>query len=193
MSAPTETTAVEPTKEQLQFARAVYIILMLWPALRQAVNEHWGGPESEEKREFLLSHLCDEYGNGGKATKPDLDDITDLIEGYVMEEYDCELEDNSAAMVAQHVCLLHAGIFEEERGDELLKQLEASFSRASGHKVAATTQEHIEDIDAPANYDYSQDERPMEPVSAAPRAPAPKPKPEIDEDGFETVQPRRRR
>ena len=54
----TAQAAPEPSKEQLQFARAVYIIFHLWPAMRHAVAEAWGGPESREKMEYLLSYVC---------------------------------------------------------------------------------------------------------------------------------------
>ncbi|WFD39674.1 rRNA accumulation- protein [Malassezia japonica] len=179
-----------PTKEQLQFARAVYIVLNLWPALRQAVLEGWGGPESGEKRDFLLSHLCDEYGNGGANTKPDLDDLIELIESYIAEEYDCQLEDDSAMWVAMHVCGAHKTIFEEGRGDVILAQLEDAFAKAGKTKVPSTTQR---DEDEDEDEDEDDDDDEMDEAPAAPRPAAPQAEPEIDEDGFETVMPRRRR
>lgn len=175
-----------PTKEQLQFARAVYIVLNLWPALRQAVIEGWGGPESGEKRDFLLSHLCDEFGNGGASTKPDLDDLIELIESYIAEEYDCQLEDDSAMWVAMHVCGAHKTIFEEGRGDVILTQLEDAFEKAGKAKVSSTTQGDVDDED-------DDDEDKVDEAPAAPRPAAPRAEPEIDEDGFETVVSRRRR
>ena len=177
-----------PTKEQLQFARAVYIVLNLWPALRQAVIEGWGGPESGEKRDFLLSHLCDEYGNGGASTKPDLDDLIELIESYIAEEYDCQLEDDSAMWVAMHVCGAHKTIFEEGRGDVILAQLEDAFQKAGKTKVSSTTQGDDDEED-----DDDDEEEEMDVAPAASRPAAPRAEPEIDEDGFETVVSRRRR
>lgn len=174
-----------PTPEQLQFARSVFILLEMWPALRQAVNEGWGGPESEEKKSFLLSHLCDEYGNGGASTKPDVDDLTELIESYVMEEYACELEDDSAQWVAMHICLAHSSIFEQGKGDEIVAEYEASYARTSSHKLVAQMREDIRDAS-------DDDEEPHLPAPA-PSAPKEKSAPEVDEDGFETVVPRRRR
>lgn len=180
-----------PTKEQIQFARSVYILLELWPALRQAVQEQWGGEYSEEKREFLLSHLCDEYGNGGARTRPDLDDLTELIESYVMEEFDCELEDNSAVLIAGHICLVHTGIFIEDKGDTILAELEATLSRTGAKSQRSQVQDGFEMIDDKAASD-EDDERPLG-QSAPPREPAPKLEPIVDEDGFEMVQSRRRK
>ena len=177
-----------PTKEQLQFARCVYILLQLWPALRQAVQEQWGGEFSEEKRAFLLSHLCDEYGNHGARTRPDLDDLTELIESYVMEEFDCELEDDSAALMAGHICLVHTGIFLEDKGDTILAELEATLSRTGAKAQRAEVQDGFDMID---DHEASDDERPAQP-SARPAEPAPKQERIVDEDGFEMVQPRRR-
>lgn len=182
----------EPTHEQLQFARSVFIVLQLWPALRQAVLEEWGGPESVEKRDFLLSHLCDEYGNGGASTKPDMEDLIELIEGYVMEEFDCHLEDESVNLVAAHICDAHQRIFEEEKGDELLESLEKAYARVAGKKAVPTTSainyedggdEDGDDEDTA----QGEQERPVQ------RPRAEKMEPQIDEDGFETVVSRRRR
>ncbi|WFD26856.1 rRNA accumulation- protein [Malassezia nana] len=174
-----------PTREQLQFARTVYILLEMWPALRQAVNEAWGGPESQEKKEFLLSHLCDEFGDGGARTKPDVDDVTELIEGYVTEEYACMLEDDSAHWVAMHICLAHTGIFEQGKGDEILAEYEASYARTGSHKPVVQMLEDIQELSD------GEDDAPAPPQP--PKAPVEKPAPEIDEDGFVTVPPRRRR
>lgn len=183
-----ESSEAAPTQQELQFARATYIILAMWPAMRQAVLEMWGGPESEEKRDFLLSHLCDEYGTG-KGKLPDMDDLTDLLENYLAEEYDCQLEDDSAALVALHVCNTYKAVFEEQHGTEFLKQLEEAFAKVSKSSVKNQTQELSEDDDA------EEEDAPdvATPATSAPRASAPRPEPEIDEDGFETVVSRRRR
>lgn len=180
-----------PTPAQLQFARGVYIVLALWPALRQAVTEQWGGPESDEKRTFLLSHLCDEYGDRGAATKPDMDDVADLLEAYMADEFDCQLEDDSAILVAQHVCLLHAGVFEEQRGAAMLHELEASFAKVQSRPAKSAVQD---DTALGGDADMSgEDDAPSTAPPAPPAAPAPRAEPRIDEDGFELVQPRRRR
>lgn len=185
-----------PTKEQLQFARSVYIILELWPALKQAVIEQWGGEYSEEKREFLLSHICDEYGDHGAETKPDVDDLTELIESYIVEEFDCELEDDSAALVAEHICLAHTGIFVENKGDEVLNEIEQTFSRVAPKSKRATVQdgfEYIGDGDRGEDNAAHDDDKESASAPAPPRERAPPPEPVIDEDGFEMVQSRRRR
>lgn len=183
----TEEREDAPTKEQLQFARAVYIVLNLWPAMRKAVEEEWGGPESAEKRDFLLSYLCDEYGDSGSATSPDEDDVMELLEGYMAEEYDCQLEDESPAWVAMHVCSAHKAVFEENRGEEVLTQLEQEYARHSKRTISDTTREP-EDAE-----DDSDDDDVPTPAPATNPHTHTRPEPEIDEDGFETVAPRRRR
>ncbi|WFC94400.1 rRNA accumulation- protein [Malassezia brasiliensis] len=183
-----DNTEAAPTQQELQFARATYIILAMWPAMRQAVLEMWGGPESEEKRDFLLSHLCDEYGTG-KGKLPDVDDLADLLENYLAEEYDCQLEDDSAALVALHVCNSYKAVFEEQHGTEFLKQLEEAFAKVSKSSVKNQTRELAEDDEAE---DEDVSDAPAT-TRSAPRATAPRPEPEIDEDGFETVVSRRRR
>ncbi|WFD33598.1 rRNA accumulation- protein [Malassezia cuniculi] len=192
----------EPTKEQLQFARAVYIIFHLWPAMRHAVAEAWGGPESREKMEYLLSYICDEYGNGGANTKPDMDDLADLMEDYIAEEYECRLEDDSASWAGAHIVNLHERIFSKGDGDAAIAELEASFARLGSKKPDIQMQEQNGDDDdddddesaeEQCTHDHSHDHTHAHASTQPARARAPRPEPEIDEDGFQTVAPRRRR
>lgn len=52
-----------PTATQLLFARAVILTMELWPVMRLAVSEQWGGPESKDKRDYLVSWICDEFSS----------------------------------------------------------------------------------------------------------------------------------
>lgn len=189
----TAQVAPQPSKEQLQFARAVYIIFHLWPAMRHAVAEAWGGPESREKMEYLLSYVCDEYGNGGAATKPDMDDLADLMEDYIAEEYECRLEDDSACWAGAHITNLHERIFSKGEGDAAIAELEASFARVANKKPQVSVQENAgdsDDDDGDGEHEHKDGE--CSHVHAAP-ALRTRPQPEIDDEGFQTVAPRRRR
>lgn len=120
-----------------------------------------------------------------------MDDLTDLIESYVMEEFDCELEDNSAELIAGHICLAHSGIFIEDKGDTILAELEATLSRTGAKSQRAPVQDGFELID---DRDPSDEEEERAEEQRAPtREPAPKLEPIVDEDGFEMVQSRRRK
>lgn len=179
-----------PSVEQLQFARAVFILFYLWPALRKAVEEEWGGHESREKMEFLLSYVCDEFGSGEPKEKPDIDYIAELFENYVIDEYEARLDDDSAIWAASHICVFHDRIFQKHEGEALLAGLEESYAKLGGKTLNATRHKSEHDTD---NEDESGDDEPSADGGATePRAQQEKPEPVIDEDGFELVQPRRR-
>lgn len=116
-----------PTATQLLFARAVILTMELWPAMRLAVSEQWGGVESADKRDFLVSHICDTYSNepsvaqqqqhvgpahalNGPAT-PDVDDLAETLEMYFDDEYESRIEDGSADWVAGRIIQLHKAIY----------------------------------------------------------------------------------
>lgn len=187
----------------------------LWPAMRLAVSEQWGGADSADKRDFLLSHLCDQYGNPGSAFEPDLDDLADILEGYMIDEYEARLEDGSPDWVAGRIVGLHRVIFapgeDFARAQAAVGELEKAYQELKGKKAA---------FEQGANQDGevegSEDEEMREARSMAQqhggvteadrqgarvgleqdqaRAAREQPQgPIVDEDGFETVVSRRRR
>jgi len=229
----------------VQFARGILLRFSIWPTLKAAVAEQWGGPDSAEKRDFLVGHLVDEYGmpaapplppvptlpaafssaagGGGAAsssTAPsaappaeiDVDDLTDIIEDYVQEEFECRIEDDSVYPVARDIVALHRAIFivaltATDGGAEaraILDELEQAAARLKGMQVQSLRQS-----DAPEDDDDEDDEEgdsddgeddgdvDMEDGSAGPSGATPsssaRQEPQADEDGFTMVQSGRRR
>ena len=43
------------------FARGVIARLAVWPVLRLAVQENWGGPKAEDKRTWLAPEIVDAF------------------------------------------------------------------------------------------------------------------------------------
>lgn len=56
-----DATEPEQTPAIQLFARGVWSLFLLWPALRLAVSQEWGGPESKEKRLWFASTIVDEF------------------------------------------------------------------------------------------------------------------------------------
>lgn len=54
----------------LLFARGVWSLLHIWPALRLAVSEEWGGDESKAKRIWFISTVVDEFEEKSSKAKP---------------------------------------------------------------------------------------------------------------------------
>lgn len=184
--------------------------------MRLAVSEEWGGPDSAAKRNFLLSHLCDEYGNAGSAFEPDLDDLADILEGYMADEYDAQLEDGSPDWVAGRIVSLHRVIFAPDndlsKAQAAVAELEKAYEALKGKKSNFEQGAHPEEVDHSGEDDDEEmrDARNLAQshggVMAADAAGAQaaveqqearaarEPQlPIIDEDGFETVVSRRRR
>ncbi|KAI3485597.1 hypothetical protein L1887_51065 [Cichorium endivia] len=212
-------TDEQPSPQQLLFAKSIMLTFELWPAMRLAVSEEWGGSDSADKRDFLLSHLCDQYGNTGSAFEPDLDDLADILEGYMIDEYEARLEDGSPDWVAGRIVGLHRVIFSPDndiaRAQQAVAELEKAFQELKGKK---SNFEHGADQDAEVDshdgHDHDEDQQmrdaqrmarsqggimeadragaqaALDQQARAPREPQ---QPIVDEDGFETVVSRRRR
>ncbi|KAE8232036.1 hypothetical protein CF326_g2938 [Tilletia indica] len=226
MASTESTPAAPPAASSVQFARAILLRFSIWPTLKTAVAEQWGGPESESKRDFLVGHLVDEYGmpdspsNAGPSPSSasgsntttntpqeiDVDDLADVLQDYVEEEYECRIEDDSVFPVARDIVALHQAIFitsltdggAEER--KIMEELEGAATRLKGVKQQNQRQSDVpededeedgsgeeEENDAGANgneHGAAQDHA-MEDVEMQ--------EPEVDEDGFQTVRHGRRR
>lgn len=205
-----------PTPQQVLFAKSIMLTFELWPAMRLAVAEEWGGSDSADKRDYLLSHLCDEYGNPGSAFEPDLDDLADILEHYMIDEYEARLEDGSPDWVAGRIVGLHRVIFapgdDFARAQAAVAELEKAYEELKGKKAAfeqgpnqdGEVQPHSEDEDmrdarsmaqqhggiTEADREGARVGLEQDQARAAPREPH---QPVVDEDGFETVVSRRRR
>ncbi|PWN93598.1 hypothetical protein FA10DRAFT_298970, partial [Acaromyces ingoldii] len=130
-------TPAPPSPTQLLFARAVILTMELWPAMRMAIGEQWGGIESVDKRDFLISHLCDEYSTEEPASAsaaaaapssaqastssssserrapatPDVDDLAETLEGYFCDEFETRLDDGSSDWIAGRIVSLHKMVY----------------------------------------------------------------------------------
>lgn len=71
-------SSLPPSTQQVLFARAVIHTFRLWASLQLAIQSEWGGPESQDKADFLVSHICDTYGgiSGATTLRPDLEPTT---------------------------------------------------------------------------------------------------------------------
>ncbi len=169
-----------PPQSSVLFARGVIARLAYWPALRIAVDQGWGGPESAEKSTWLASVLVDDFEE--QDPKPDLDFVEDRLLQAMADEFDANLEDGSAEAVAKDIVSLWEEVSAGKT--DLLKVFEESADKLKGKKItveeAAGDNSDWEDM---SDDDESEDEAPQLVESQR----APKEQPEVDEDGFTTV------
>ena len=122
-----------PDPALILFARGVIARLEVWPALRVAVEQGWGGPSSREKRRWLASEIVDAFDADGvgvgasssadagqdrrdahdahahgknKSTTPDAEYVGLMLAQALEDEFDALFEDGSVEAVAADVVAL---------------------------------------------------------------------------------------
>ncbi|KAF7790793.1 hypothetical protein EIP86_001750 [Pleurotus ostreatoroseus] len=187
MSAATSSQAenpAPPSPQSVLFARGVIARLAIWPALRVAVDNGWGGPESAEKRTWMASVIVDAFEE--QVPAPDAEYVEEQLLQIMSDEFETELEDDSAMDVARDVVRMWA---ETHAGDSTsVLKFESHADRFKGKKVEvevtpADGEEDWEDDSDEEGEDDGEDAPELMETSARPS----KPEPEIDEDGFTMV------
>lgn len=129
-----------PSPVIVLFARGILARLALWPALRIAVHNSWGGPESAEKQRWLAGVIVDQYENhiprtdadfapstSQTGTTPDASYIEEMLLQIMVDEFEVILEDNSAYEVARDVVRLWEDVYSGR--DTLVKEWEDQAGR----------------------------------------------------------------
>jgi pre-rRNA-processing protein TSR2 len=197
------TTTAQPTPDLALFARGTIALFTLWPALRLAVSEQWGGPESAEKRTWMISEVVDYFESClPKSNEPQLsedqladlvdqDDLAEMLEGMISDEFEVDLDDGSADEVAGDVVKLWKKL---AKGDKaMVDELEELVRTTGGKKVQAQGNgDDDEELDEDGNPIPDSDDSSEEDVEMtsidAPVQPKEKQEPVVDDDGFTLVQ-----
>ena len=188
MSAPaasTSTPSAAPTPVSVLFARGVIARLAIWPALRVAVDQGWGGPDSASKRTWIASVILDAFEE--EDPKPDAPYVELTLLQIMEDEFETVLEDGSAEAVAKDVVRMWEEVTSGQ--DTLVKVFEAQADKIKGKKVEVEISQETEEgewEDASGDEDdedSEEDEAPM----LVDSQPNPKHEPEVDEDGFTMV------
>lgn len=162
----TASAPVTPVSDEamLLFSRGMLALFNLWPALRLAVDEQWGGPESEAKRTWFVSVIVDEFesrpptapapsagetstitASGGSAAAAlaasvgglELDELSDLLFDLLLEEFTVDLDDDSPRTIAAQIIALWTSCLKLET--DLVLELESQEAKlkSKGKKVKA--------------------------------------------------------
>lgn len=192
----------------LLFARGVIATLDLWPALTIAVNEQWGGRSSAEKRTWMASILIDEFESRFSPASPeelplDEDEIADLLQQIMSDEFDANIEDGSLEAVASDVVKLWRALMEDVgKAEGVVQEMESRAAKAQkGAGLQATKGQGTEGMSSDEDDSGSDsgdgedgDEGEDDPMDGE-EAPQLVERQEkvVDEDGFELVQKKGRR
>lgn len=177
-------TLAQPSNQSILLARGVIARLAIWPALRLAVENNWGGSEGAEKRTWLASVIVDAFEQ--EDPTPD-DTYVELTLLQVMEdEFETMLEDGSAEGVARDI----VRIWDDVRvgNNDLVLRFEGQAEKIMGKRLQAeevvVDESDWEDEDDESGDEDDEDEVPqlISPTSRTPGQAA-----EVDEDGFTMV------
>ncbi|KAI0303019.1 Pre-rRNA-processing protein TSR2-domain-containing protein [Russula brevipes] len=186
-----------PDPTLILFARGVIARLELWPALRVAVEQGWGGPSSREKRRWLASEIVDAFDSAGRSstststsTPPDAEYVALMLAQALEDEFDALFEDGSVEGVAADVVALWGA------GEDVVREWERKVEGARGKKVdvheVVDDEDEWEDEESEEDEDEDEAEAPQLMPAAAEVQRREKPTPVTDEDGFTLVQKGRR-
>ncbi|KAG2125885.1 Pre-rRNA-processing protein TSR2-domain-containing protein [Suillus cothurnatus] len=195
------------------FARGLLARLALWPALRIAVHQNWGGPQSAQKQRWFAGVIIDEFeaslptASASLTTfdshqsapmhpthalpEPDTEYIETMLLQIMDDEFEVALEDGSAFDVARDVVRLWNDV--KEGKDGYVKDLEMQADRMKGkmpqYEVDAGSASDWEDSDGD-NEDESGSDSENFGKEVVPQLLDHAEVPDIDEDGFTTVKRR---
>lgn len=182
-----------PAPKAVSFARGVIALLSIWPALRVAVTENWGGPDASQKKTWLAGVIVDAFTENSSSEAPDVEYVEDMLLQIMEDEFDCVLEDGSAETVSKRIVKIWDVI--ASQGDAVIKseveKLEQEADKAKGKQVqvvqgaAEDPEEEWSGSDDESEEGDSGDEAPkLLPAQAG----KPREEPVVDEDGFTLVQ-----
>ncbi|RDA93917.1 hypothetical protein CP533_4502 [Ophiocordyceps camponoti-saundersi (nom. inval.)] len=187
------------TTRQTNFEQAVAYALHLWPALTLAVHNGWGGAASSDKRDWFAGAVVDLFpAFAGTVTtqpdEPDVDDVEEVLLQVMADEFDVDVDDESAADVARVIVDARAQCALGQFGH--VEALRERFCARGGASVDAMfKQAPGADSDSDWDTDGSKDETGADDGDDTAMNDAPplatvakgKPEPQIDQDGFTMV------
>ncbi|PHH61367.1 hypothetical protein CDD81_445 [Ophiocordyceps australis] len=194
------------TVRQSNFEQGVVYALHLWPALTLAVTNSWGGPDSFDKRDWFAGAIVDLFpafagvsSASSAANEPDIEHVETVLLQVMLDEFEVNVDDDSAAHVAAQIILSRTqcalGHFDH------VTVLRERFLNRNKHKVDnlfQKAQDADQDTDWESDhdddYDDAQDDEGDEDVAMfdAPPVPKEKPPPQVDQDGFTMVAKKKR-
>lgn len=119
----------DPDPTLVRFARGVIARLEVWPALRVAVEQGWGGSSSREKRRWLASEIVDAFDSSSSSSSSSSHGASTSVSFSSAADRDRDRGKDRSTPDAEYVALMLAQVLEDE--------FEASFEDGSVEAVAA--------------------------------------------------------
>lgn len=167
----------------------ITLALNNWPALTLAVQSNWGGPKSDDKRDWLCGAISEMLND---RPETDAEDLEDVLIQVMNDEFDVVMDDESAAAVAVQIMEIKAQTAAGEFAG--VQALSEEWQRKTQQKTAAVNmfrQVEARDEDQETDEEEDGEDVDMDDAPALARGPREKVEPEVDEDGFTMVKKKR--
>ncbi|KAK7258749.1 hypothetical protein RIF29_24334 [Crotalaria pallida] len=175
------------------FSEGIGLVLFRWSALRTAVENQWGGPDSRFKADQLAADLLTWFTQSREPLY--IDDLEAILDDG-MFSFNVEVNDGSVEEVAENLMVMHEECLKGNFSTiEHLR--EANRRQAANPHVAQIVNDDDgdddeEDISSNMNLDIPRSESNVNPVNRSVNVPPPTVASEAD-DGWTTVSNRRNR
>jgi pre-rRNA-processing protein TSR2 len=183
-----------PTQTAGKIDLLISLHLHSWPALTLAIQNHWGGPASDDKRDWFAGAISDLLTNGEVI---DAEDLEEVLVQVMLDEFEVVVDDDSPAEVATSIIKGRQRIIEQDYSevDQMLARWEEKQKKGQERLLFKRVEQDDDGQDTDwessdsEGEDVDMDEAPQL-VSATKQD---KPAPQVDEDGFTKVVGKQRR
>jgi pre-rRNA-processing protein TSR2 len=174
----------------------LFISLQLhsWPALTLAIQNHWGGPASIDKRDWFAGAVSELLTNGEVA---DVEDLEEVLIQVMLDEFEVVVDDDSPAEIAASIMKGRQRILQGDLSDvdRMLARWEKQQKKGQEKLVFKRVEEEDDgqDTDWESSDEEEEDAEMEDAPQLVPTTKQEKPAPEVDEDGFTKVVGKKKR
>lgn len=177
-------------KQQARFELGVSMMVYKWVALDIAVANQWGGPESEEKRDWITGVIVDLFKNEKVV---DVQLIEETLVYAMFDEFETNVEDDSALHIAAGIISVYRECANEDYStvERLFLNWNENKDKKQPRKIVVTGDSSDEEDEGEEGSDEDMDMCDHDHDHAhkhEPEEASEIPEPVVDEDGFELVQ-----
>jgi len=201
---------------QSSFEQGVAFALHLWPDLTLAVQNNWGGPDSEDKRDWFAGAVVELFPDLTKIAaatatavtaaapgseqdgtgEPDVGYVEEFLLQVMLDEFEVNVDDGSGFEVAEQIVRVRNECMRRK-----FDEVDALRRRWEGRKGSKVVFKKAEDEDDDTDWDTDDgdddeedEDEDAEMGDAPPLVSTKKEKeePEVDEDGFTKVTKKKR-
>jgi pre-rRNA-processing protein TSR2 len=183
-----------PTRTAAKIDLLISLYLHSWPALTLAIQNRWGGPASDDKRDWFAGAISELLMNGEVA---DADDLEEVLIQVMLDEFEVVVDDDSPAEIAGSIMKGRQRILQQDYSevDRMLARWEEK--QKNGQQRLLFKRVEQEDDGQDTDWESSDSEDEDVDMDEAPQL-VPvikqvKPAPVVDEDGFTKVAGKQRR